>query len=114
VDTADARARELEEAARLAEDEPSVIELMNGPGRPSTARRRAILLVSLIFTTFMLAMTVGVISYSGFDLLTATTLALFLVAEAAMIGALLYKGEDPMEKHDSGKIPQRGRRKRRS
>jgi hypothetical protein len=112
MDNPDELARELEEASRIADDERPVIEMMNGPGRPSERRLRAVLWVGLAFATLMLTLTVAVIFFYGLDILTVTTLAILLMVAAAMVGALRYKGEDPMAQFDSGEIPARGRRRR--
>lgn len=100
MDTADKRAREFEELSRVEDREPSVIELMNGPQRPSADRRKTVLWVGLVFATGMLVMTCAVIAMYGLDILTLTTAAGLLVIAAAMIGALRYKGEDPMAQFD--------------
>lgn len=100
VDTHDDLARELDEAARANEREPSVIELMNGPARPTARKRNAVLWIALAFATMMLAMTFAVIALYGLDILTLTTIVILGFTVAAMIGALRYKGEDPMAQFD--------------
>ncbi|MFT4049578.1 MAG: hypothetical protein QM648_07040 [Solirubrobacterales bacterium] len=100
MDFPEDRAREREEEERIAEREPSVIELMNGPARPDARRRRTVLWIGLAFAMLMLALTVAVISMYGLDFLTLFTAATMIVIVAAMIGALRYKGEDPMAQFD--------------
>lgn len=112
MDTADAHAREREEQERAADREPTVIELMNGPQRPSDARRKAVLWVGLAFAAFMIFVTAVVIGSSGPDFLSLTTMAMLLILAAAMIGALRYKGEDPMEPFEPHDDLRPGRRRR--
>jgi hypothetical protein len=112
VDSSDQVAREHAEATRSEEREPTVIELMNGPGRPSPERRKVVLWVALTFATFMLLATAAVVSYAGLDLLSLITLGLLLMLVAGMIGALRYKGEDPLAHLDPPQRPQRRRRSR--
>lgn len=100
METPGDRSRELDEADRLGDREPTVIELMNGPARPDARRRRTILWVGLAFATLMLALTFAVIASSGLDLLTLISAAILAILVAAMIGALRYKGEDPMAQFD--------------
>ncbi|MBJ7458816.1 MAG: hypothetical protein JHD02_06500 [Thermoleophilaceae bacterium] len=100
MDEADDRAREREETGRVEERELTVIEMMNGPERPSPRRRRAFLWVGLAFATFLFTMTVAVIGLYGLDLLTLMTIIPLGFLVAAMIGALRYKGEDPMARFD--------------
>lgn len=107
MDNSDKTAREGDEAARADEREPTVIELMNGPRRPSPERRKAVLWVGLTFATLLLLATVVVVSFSGLDLLSLVTIGLLLMMAAAMIGALRYKGEDPMAQFDPPEPPRR-------
>jgi hypothetical protein len=100
VDELDDRARNREEGARSEEREQSVIELMNGPERPTPKRRKTVLWVCLTFAMTMLAMTVAVISIYGLDILTIFTGIALAFLVAAMIGALRYEGEDPMAQFD--------------
>lgn len=114
MDTPDDFARELDEAQRASDREPSVIELMNGPGRPTEERRKTVLWISLAFSMMMLAATIFVIVTYGPDLLTLITLAIMVMLVAAMIGALRYKGEDPLEHLEPPELPERrfGRRRK--
>lgn len=105
MDELDDRARERDEQERAGEREPSVIELMNGPARPTPERRRTVLWVALSFATLMLAMTVAVIAFYGLDLLTLVTALMLIFIVAAMIGQLRYKGEDPMAQFDPPERP---------
>lgn len=73
---------------------------MNGPQRPSAERRNLVLWIALVFATAMLVMTCAVIGFYGLDILTLSTAAMLIVIMAAMIGALRYKGEDPMAQFD--------------
>jgi hypothetical protein len=100
VDEIDDRAREREEEERVEEREPSVIELMNGPARPTPRRRRTVLWISLAFASLLFVMTLFVISAFGLDFLTLFTLIVLGFVVAAMLGALRYKGEDPMAQFD--------------
>jgi xanthine/uracil permease len=89
------------------EREKTVIEMMNGPARPSESGRRTVLWFSLAFATLMLALTVGVITLYGFDFLTIFTGVALCFVVAAMVGALRYKGEDPMAQFDPPERPKR-------
>jgi hypothetical protein len=100
VDEFDDRAREREQEDRLEEREPSVIELMNGPERPSPRRRQTVLWVALAFSSVLFVMTLAVIGLYGLDILTLFTIVPLGFVVAAMIGALRYKGEDPMAQFD--------------
>lgn len=93
-------AREGDEEARASERELTVIELMNGPRRASPRRRNAVLWVGLAFASLALAMTIFVIGVYGLDFLTLISVGLLVMVVAAMVGALRYKGEDPMAKFD--------------
>jgi cytosine/uracil/thiamine/allantoin permease len=100
VDQNDDRSRGREEEARVEPREQSVIELMNGPLRPTAQRQRTVLWISLAFATLMLAMTCAVIHFYGLDILTLFTAVALGFVVAAMIGALRYKGVDPMAQFD--------------
>ena len=100
MDEVDDRAREREEEERVEERELTVIEMMNGPARPSPKRQRTFLWVGLAFASFMFMMTVAVIGLYGLDILTLITIVPLGFLVAAMIGALRYKGEDPLAKFD--------------
>lgn len=105
MDSVDERARERDEEERVADREQTVIEMMHGPRRPSAARRKAVLWIGLAFTAFMFFMTAVVIGGNGLNLLSLMTLAMLAMIAAAMIGALRYKGEDPMEQFDPPEVP---------
>lgn len=107
MDSFDDLARLNDESDRVADREPTVIELMNGPGRPTESRKRTVLYVALTFAVLMLLLTLAVISLYGLDWLTLFTAAGLLVILAAMIGALRYKGEDPMAQFEPEGIPRR-------
>lgn len=100
MDEIDNRARERDEGGRASEREQSVIEMMNGPERPTERRRNTVLWICLAFATALLAMTVAVISIYGLDILTLFTAIALGFMVAAMIGALRYKGVDPMAQFD--------------
>lgn len=100
MDEIDDRAREREEEVRVEEREQSVIELMNGPERPSPRRRQAVLWVALAFASVIFVMTLAVIGLYGLDWLTLFTIVPVGFIVAAMVGALRYKGEDPMAQFD--------------
>lgn len=108
MDEVDDRAREREEEDRVEERELTVIELMNGPERPSPRRRRTVLWFALAFVSVLFVMTLSVIGLYGLDLLTLITIVPLAFFVAAMIGALRYKGEDPMAQFDPpDRVPQR-------
>jgi uncharacterized membrane protein len=100
VDEVDDRAREREEEDRVEEREPTVIELMNGPERASPRRRQTVLWIALAFASVMFIMTLAVIGIYGLDILTLFTIVPVGFLVVAMIGALRYKGEDPMAQFD--------------
>ena len=100
MDELDDRAREREEEDRVEERELTVIELMNGPARPSARRRNAVLWVGLAFSSVLFVLTLAVIGLYGLDILTLMTIVPLGFLVAAMIGALRYKGEDPMAQFD--------------
>lgn len=85
--------------------EPTVIELMNGPGRPSARSQQTVLWISLAFVGGLIAMTFGVMTFYGINAIAVFTLVGLLFVAAAMIGALRYKGEDPMAQFDPPRQP---------
>lgn len=109
MDTNDQYARERDHAERIGAAEPSVIELMNGPKRPSEQRRKTVLWVGLAFASSMVLVTVYVIGTNGLNFLALITLALLLMLAAAMIGALRYKGVDPIAQFDAEQASRRTR-----
>lgn len=100
MDEVDDRAREREEEERVEERELTVIELMNGPARPSPRRQRTVIWVGLAFSSVLFVLTLAVIGLYGLDFLTLITIVPLGFLVAAMIGALRYKGEDPMAQFD--------------
>lgn len=96
---------DLLEADKVAEREPSVIELMNGPHRPSKRSQNTILWVCLAFVSALFAMTFGVMTFYGVTILGLFTLVALGFVIAAMVGALRYKGEDPMAQFDPPREP---------
>ncbi|MBK5230028.1 MAG: hypothetical protein JJE27_02535 [Thermoleophilia bacterium] len=93
--------------------ERSVIEMMNGPGRPDERTRKTVLWMALAFVAAMLALTAGVIYANGFDPLAIVALVVFCAVIYGLIGALRYKGVDPMEQFDRPRAPKRRRFRRR-
>ncbi len=87
------------------ERELTALEMMNAPPRPTESRKRTVLWISLAFATTMLALTVAVIALWGIDILTLFTAIALAFVVAAMIGALRYKGEDPMAQFDPPERP---------
>lgn len=107
----------LEGPAPEEERELTALEMMNAPARPSASRRRTVLWISLAFATMMLALTFAVIALYGLDILTLFSVVILGFLVAAMLGAVRYKGEDPMAQFDPPERPKpRGfwRRSRRS
>lgn len=96
---------ELLEAEKVEEREPTVIEMMNGPRRPSKRSQNTILWVCLAFVSALFAMTFGVMTFYGVTFLGLITLVALGFVIAAMVGALRYKGEDPMAQFDPPREP---------
>lgn len=96
---------ELLEAERVEEREPTVIELMNGPRRPSDRSKQTVLWISLAFVAALFAMTFGVMTFYGVSFIGLFTLVGLGFVAAAMIGAIRYKGEDPMAQFDPPREP---------
>lgn len=94
--------------------ELTVIEMMNGPGRPDERTRRTVLWAALAFASALLALTGAVILLSGVNLLEIVALVVLAAIIYGLIGALRYKGADPMAQFDPPPIPKRrlGRRRR--
>lgn len=91
----------------------SVIEMMDGPHRPDERTRKTVLWMALAFAAAMLALTAGVIFANGFDLLEIAALVVFCAVIYGLVGALRYKGDDPMAQFDRPRVPKRrfGRRR---
>lgn len=96
---------ELLEAERVEEREPTVIELMNGPHRPSERSKQTVLWISLAFVGALFALTFGVMTFYGVSIIGLFTLVGLGFVAAAMIGAIRYKGEDPMAQFDPPREP---------
>lgn len=94
------------------DDDRSVIEILKGPERPDARRRRGVIWLSMAFAAAILAMTFAVIAFYGPSLLTIITAAGLFAVIYAMIGALRYRGEDPMAQFDPPRRPKRERRRR--
>jgi xanthine/uracil permease len=107
-------ADERDEASREDEREPSVIELMNGPNRPSSDRQRTIVWICTAFISLLFVMTLSVIARNGLDILTIFTLVILGFILAALIGMLRYKGSDVMAQFDPPDRPAKKRRFRRA
>lgn len=101
----DSKLEDLLEADKLEEREPTVIELMNGPERPSDRAQHTVLWICLAFVSALFAMTFGVMTFYGITLLGLFTLVALGFIITAMIGALRYKGEDPMAQFDPPRKP---------
>lgn len=84
----------------MADREPSVIELMNGPKRPDARARKTVQWIALAFSTILLTLTVAVVFLYGLDVLTLLSLIGLAFLVIAMVGTLRYKGEDPMEQFE--------------
>ncbi|MGH2907014.1 MAG: hypothetical protein ACRDKI_09655 [Solirubrobacterales bacterium] len=95
------------------ERELTAMEMMGAPNRPSDNARKTVLWISLAFASVLFAMTVAVISYSGIDVLTLSALILLGVAVYTLIGAVRYKGEDPMAQFDPPPRPKKKRFRKR-
>ena len=87
--------------------ELTAMEMMGAPNRPSDSTRKTVLWISLAFASVVFVMTLGVISFYGLDILTLSTAVIVGFIIAAMIGALRYKGEDPMAQFDPPARPKR-------
>lgn len=96
---------ELLEAERVEEREPTVIELMNGPHRPSERSKQTVLWISLAFVAALFALTFGVMTFYGVSFIGLFSLVGLGFVAAAMIGAIRYKGEDPMAQFDPPREP---------
>lgn len=98
--------------------EQTALEMMNAPGRPSERTRKSVLWIALAFASVLFSLTVGVIAISGLDILEVFTVLMLGGVIFGLIGALRYKGEDPMAQFDPPPIAKkrlgRGRRARRS
>jgi len=92
--------------------ELTAMEMMGAPKRASESTKRTVLWFSLAFAMLMMSLTVGVMTTSGVDLLTLFTAVALGFVIAAMIGALRYKGEDPMAQFDPPERPKRRKRRR--
>jgi hypothetical protein len=90
-----------------AERELTAMEMMGAPNRPSDSARKTVLWLSLAFAMLLFALTVGVMTIYGLDVLTLFTVAILGFVIAAMVGALRYKGEDPMAQFDPPERPKR-------
>ncbi|MGB0873581.1 MAG: hypothetical protein ACPGWS_04455 [Solirubrobacterales bacterium] len=92
-------------AERVDEHEPSVIELMNGPPRPSERSKQTVLWLCFAFVCALIALTFMVMTFYGVTPLSIISLVILGFLAAAMIGALRYKGEDPMAQFDPPRQP---------
>lgn len=95
--------------------ELTALEMMDAPARPDERTRKAVLWMALSFATVMFVLTIGVIVSSGLDILEVFTVILLAGIIYGLVGALRYKGEDPMAQFDPPPIPKKrfGRRGRR-
>lgn len=95
--------------------ELTALEMMDAPSRPDERTRKAVLWMALAFASVLFALTAGIIVSSGLDILEVFTLILLGGLIYGLIGALRYKGDDPMAQFDPPPIPKKrvGRRSRR-
>lgn len=89
------------------ERELTAMEMMGAPNRPSDSAQKTVLWISLIFISLIFAMTLAVIGFYGLDILTLSTLVILGFIEVVLIGAVRYKGEDPMAKFDPPPRPKK-------
>lgn len=92
--------------------ELTVIEMMDGPGRPTERTRSTVLWIALAFASVMMALTLGVIYLSGLGVLEIGVMAMLAAVIYGLIGALRYRGTDPMAQFEPSPIPKRRRRGR--
>lgn len=85
--------------------EPSVVELMGGPGRPSDGLKKSILWLCAAIVLGMIALTFWVSLWRGFDFLSVLSLMILGVILVALFGAIRYKGEDPLAHLEPPKEP---------
>ncbi|MBI5310668.1 MAG: hypothetical protein HZB14_06535 [Actinobacteria bacterium] len=95
--------------------ELTALEMMDAPARPDERTRKAVLWMALSFATVMFVLTIGVIVSSGLDILEVFTVILLSGIIYGLVGALRYKGDDPMAQFDPPPLPKRrfGRGRRR-
>lgn len=90
---------------RADELEPSVIELMNGPARPSERSKQTVLWLCFAFVCALITLTFVVMTFYGVTPLSIISLVVLGFVAVAMLGALRYKGEDPMAQFDPPRQP---------
>lgn len=78
---------------------------MGGPGRPSDGLKKTILWLCAAIVTGLVALTLWVSLYRGFDFLSVLSLLILGVILAALFGAIRYKGEDPLAHLDPPREP---------
>lgn len=101
-----------DEDSATPDRELTVIEMMDGPGRPTERTRSTVLWIALAFVSVMFALTLGVIYMSGLDVLEIVVMAMLAAVIYGLIGALRYQGSDPMAQFEPPPIPKRRRRGR--
>jgi len=84
----------------VKEPELSAMQMMGAPNRPTDRTTKTVLWIGLAFSSVLFVMTIAVISFTGVDILTLFAAALFGFMSFVLIGAVRYKGEDPMAKFD--------------
>ncbi len=90
----------------------TVIEMMDGPGRPTERTRATVLWIALAFASVLMSLTLGVIYTSGLDVLELIVVVMLGAMIFVLIGALRYRGVDPMAQFEPQPIPRRRRRRR--
>lgn len=100
MDTEETPDSPLESEEPVPERELTAMEMMGAPNRPTDRTTKTVLWLGLAFSSFLFAITLAVISFSGLDLLTILSACLFGFMTFVLIGAVRYKGEDPMAKFD--------------
>lgn len=91
--------------------ELTVIEMMDGPGRPTERTRATVIWIALAFASMLMSLTLGVIYASGLDILALIVVVMLGAVIFVLIGALRYRGADPMAQFEPQPIPRRGGRR---
>jgi Flp pilus assembly protein TadB len=95
-----------EPAALETDEEPAeereltAMEMMGAPNRASESARKTVLWISLSFASVLFMLTLAVVGLYGLDILTLFSAVLFGFMCFVLIGAVRYKGEDPMAQFD--------------
>ncbi|MBI4898359.1 MAG: hypothetical protein HY827_08325 [Actinobacteria bacterium] len=94
--------------------ELTVIEMMDGPGRPTDRTRSTVLWIALAFASMLMSLTLGVIYASGLDVLELIVVVMLGAVIFVLIGALRYRGVDPMAQFEPQPIPDRRSRRKKT